>query len=87
MRIVIGLDHAGFALKEDILTYLEGLVHKMLDLVLHNTNPANLPNYAEAVGLAIQRGQAERGILICDSGVGVSVAAKGCRVKEPCSAY
>ena len=84
MRIVIGLDHSGFALKEP---YLEGLVHKVLDLVLHNTNPADLPNYAEAVGLAIQRGQAERGILICDSGVGVSVAAKGCRVKEPCSAY
>jgi ribose 5-phosphate isomerase B len=63
MRIAISLDHTGFALKENIITYLGGLGHKVLDLGPHNTNPVDLPNYAEPVGLAIQRGQAERGIL------------------------
>ncbi|MBI4488245.1 MAG: ribose 5-phosphate isomerase B [Deltaproteobacteria bacterium] len=75
MRIVIGSDHAGFSLKQDIAAYLEGLGHKVLDLGPHNVDPVDFPDYAEAVGLAIQRGQAERGILICGSGVGVSVAA------------
>jgi ribose 5-phosphate isomerase RpiB len=56
MRIVIGLDHVGFALKENIITYLGGLGHKVLDLGPHNTNPVDFPDYAEAVGLAIQRG-------------------------------
>lgn len=75
MRIGIGADHAGFSLKQDIAAYLEGLGHKVLDLGPHSADPVDFPDYAEAVGLAIQRGQAERGILICGSGVGVSVAA------------
>jgi ribose 5-phosphate isomerase B len=75
MRIVIGSDHAGFALKQDIAVYMEGLGHEVLDLGPDNADPVDFPDYAEAAGLAIQEGQAERGILICGSGVGVSVAA------------
>jgi ribose 5-phosphate isomerase B len=74
MRIVIGSDHAGFALKQDIAVYLEGLGHEVLDLGPHNADPVDFPDYAEAAGLTIRGGRAERGILICGSGVGVSVA-------------
>ncbi|MFQ5683289.1 MAG: ribose 5-phosphate isomerase B [Candidatus Binatia bacterium] len=75
MYIAIGSDHAGFSLKQDLASYLEDLGHTVLDLGSHNAEPVDFPDYAEVVSRAIQRGQAERGILICGSGVGVSVAA------------
>jgi len=74
-RIAIGSDHAGFSLKGDITAYLKGLGYEILDLGPHSADPVDFPDYAEAVGHAILRGEAMRGILICGSGVGVSVAA------------
>ena len=74
-RIALGSDHAGFSLKEDIATYIKGLGYEILDLGPHSAEPVDFPDYAEAVGHAILRGEAMRGILICGSGVGVSVAA------------
>ena len=74
-RIAIGSDHAGFSLKGDITTYLEGLGYKILDLGPHSADPVDFPDYAEAVGHAILVGQATRGVLICGSGVGVCIAA------------
>src|SRR6266403_1416405 len=74
-RIAIGSDHAGFSLKGDIAIYLEGLGYKILDLGPHSADPVDFPDYAEAVGHAILMGEATRGVLICGSGVGVSVAA------------
>ena len=74
-RIALGSDHAGFSLKGDIATYIKGLGYEILDLGPHNAEPVDFPDYAEAVGHAILRGEAMRGILICCSGVGVSVAA------------
>jgi ribose 5-phosphate isomerase RpiB len=56
MRIVIGSDHAGFALKQDSAPTWKALGYEVLDLGPHNTNPVDSPNYAEAAGLAIQRG-------------------------------
>src|SRR6266403_3546545 len=74
-RIAIGSDHAGFSLKGDIATYIEGLGYEILDLGPHSADPVDFPDYAEAVGHAILTGEATRGVLICGSGVGVSVAA------------
>ncbi len=75
MRIVIGSDHAGFALKEDLAAVLRKEGHDVLDVGTHSADSVDYPDYAEAVGEAIRVGQAERGILICGSGVGASVAA------------
>lgn len=75
MRIAVGADHAGFLLKEEIATYLKSLGHDVLDVGTHSATPVDYPDYAEAVGSAILRGEAERGLLICGSGVGASVAA------------
>jgi RpiB/LacA/LacB family sugar-phosphate isomerase len=75
MRIVIGSDHAGFELKKQIASYLAGLKHQVVDVGTDSTAPVDYPDYAEAVGMAILEGRAERGVLICGSGVGASVAA------------
>jgi len=75
MRIAIGSDHAGFALKEDLAAYLRELRHQVLDVGTHSTAPVDYPDYAEAVGNAVLDGRAERAVLVCGSGVGASVAA------------
>jgi RpiB/LacA/LacB family sugar-phosphate isomerase len=75
MRIAIGADHAGFALKQELGTYLHELGHAVIDLGTMSKVPVDYPDYAEAIGRAILEGRAEHGVLICGSGVGASVAA------------
>src|SRR5438067_11613628 len=75
MRLVIGSDHAGFQLKEPIGDLLRSLKNVELDSGAFNENPSDDPDFAEAVGRAVLEGKAERGVLICGSGVGASVAA------------
>jgi ribose 5-phosphate isomerase B len=75
MKIVIGSDHAGFQLKGAMGDLLRSLGHEVLDIGAFNENPSDYPDYAEAVGRAVVDKKAERGVLICGSGVGVSVAA------------
>jgi beta-phosphoglucomutase family hydrolase/RpiB/LacA/LacB family sugar-phosphate isomerase len=75
MRIAIGADHAGFPLKQDLSAYLRELGHDILDIGTHSTDPVDYPDYAEALGKTVLDGTAERGVLICGSGVGASVAA------------
>ncbi len=75
MKIVIGSDHAGFALKNAMGDVLRGLGNAVLDVGAFNENPSDYPDFAEAVGRAVLDGRAERGVLICGSGVGASVAA------------
>jgi ribose 5-phosphate isomerase B len=75
MRVVVGSDHAGFPLKQEIAECLRGEGHEVLDVGTHSTAPADYPDSAEAVGNAIRGGRAERGVLICGSGVGASAAA------------
>ena len=75
MKVAVGADHAGFGLKERIKVRLLELQHDALDLGTHSQAPVDYPDFAEAVGLAIREGKAERGILVCGSGVGASVAA------------
>jgi RpiB/LacA/LacB family sugar-phosphate isomerase len=75
MRIAIGADHAGFALKQKLGDYLRELGHEITDAGTVSAEPVDYPDYAEAVGKVILDGRAERGVLICGSGVGASVAA------------
>lgn len=75
MKIAIGSDHAGFEMKEEVRKYMANLGHEVLDLGAYNAEPSDYPDFAEAVGRALMVGNAERGVLICGSGVGVSVAA------------
>ena len=76
MKLVISSDHAGFPLKEDLRAHLAQAGHEMIDLGAYKVEPEDdYPDYAERVALAIKRGDAPRGILICGSGVGVCVAA------------
>ena len=75
MKLVIGSDHAGFALKEEVRANLTKAGHEVIDLGAFNAEPSDYPDFAVMVGQAIRRGDAPRGILICGSGVGVCVAA------------
>lgn len=75
MRVVLGSDHAGFEMKQNLLNYVRGLGHEVLDAGTNSTAPVDYPDYAEAVAVAVRSGKADRGILICGSGVGASVAA------------
>ncbi len=75
MRLVIGSDHAGYLLKQELAEFLRGLGHDVLDVGTNSTAAVDYPDYAEAVALAVRDGKAERGVLICGSGVGACVAA------------
>jgi ribose 5-phosphate isomerase B len=75
MKIVIGSDHAGFQLKNAMGDLVRSLGHEVLDVGAFNENPSDYPDFAEAVGRAVLDGKAERGVLVCGSGVGASVAA------------
>ena len=75
MRITIGSDHAGFELKKALADYLRQQGHELVDVGTDSTAPVDYPDYAEAVAVSVLRGDSERGILICGSGVGASVAA------------
>ncbi len=75
VRLAIGSDHAGFELKEELAAYLAELGHEVENLGTDGTAPVDYPDFAEAVGAAIREGRAERGVLVCGSGVGASVAA------------
>ncbi|HLC35300.1 MAG TPA: ribose 5-phosphate isomerase B [Anaerolineales bacterium] len=75
MRIAIGCDHAGFPLKETVAAVVKMAGHEPLDLGTYNTDRVDYPDYAKKVAKAILEGRAERGILVCGSGVGVCIAA------------
>ena len=75
MQVSIGADHGGFALKIVLLEHLKMLGHEVRDLGTYDSEPVDYPDYARAVANAIIDGRAERGILICGSGVGACVAA------------
>jgi RpiB/LacA/LacB family sugar-phosphate isomerase len=76
VRIAIGGDHAAYDLKRDIKQFLEGEGHQVVDFgTFDPSEPDDYPDFAAAVGGAVRHGSAERGIVICGSGVGASVAA------------
>jgi len=75
MRISIGSDHAGFELKEKLEAHLRAMGHDVSDVGTHNDDSVDYPDLAAAVGTAVAKGEAERGVLVCGSGVGVAIAA------------
>ncbi|MGA9120879.1 MAG: ribose 5-phosphate isomerase B [Bacteroidota bacterium] len=79
MKIAIAADHAGFPLKEWLISELEREGYRLIDLGTHDTTPSDYPDHARDLGHAITNGEADRGILVCGSGVGASVAANKIR--------
>jgi RpiB/LacA/LacB family sugar-phosphate isomerase len=75
MRIAVASDHAGFALKTDVAVALRAAGHDVEDLGTYDERPVDYPDFAEKIGEAVLHGRAERGVLVCGSGVGASVAA------------
>jgi len=76
MRIAVGADHAGVPLNERAITELRKLGHEVIDVGTHDpSQPDDYPDYALAVAEHVTKGRADRGLLICGSGVGVAVAA------------
>lgn len=75
MQIAIGADHAGFPLKEIVIQAVKNTGHTVLDLGAFNIKPSDYPDFALAVGRAVQEGRADRGIILCGSGVGAAIAA------------
>jgi len=74
--VALGADHGGYSLKTELAPWLQSQGYEVLDLGAHSLDPADdYPDFAEATARAVVAGRAERGILICGSGVGASVAA------------
>ncbi len=92
MKIAIGCDHAAYTFKEDIKAYLTEKGHTLIDKGCYSAERADYPDHGIAVGEAVASGEAERGVVICGSGIGISIAAnkvKGVRCalcSEPLSA-
>ena len=75
MKVAVGFDHAGFPLKQTVLQTVHDEGHEPIDLGTNSADPVDFPDYSEKVGRAVQSGEAERGILVCGSGVGACIAA------------
>lgn len=74
-RIPIGSDHAGYPLKEQLVTELRRLGYDPVDLGTHSTESTDYPDYAHAVASQVEHGQAARGVLLCGTGLGMAYAA------------
>ena len=75
MKIAFGCDHGGYDLKEDVLAFLKSRDIEVLDFGTHSTASVDYPNYGRAVGEAVQSKEADLGIIICGTGIGISLAA------------
>ena len=75
MKVAFGCDHAGFSLKETVLAAVRAARHEPIDFGTFSAESVDFPDFTEKVGNAIQRGEAERGILLCGSGIGACIAA------------
>lgn len=75
MKLAIGGDHSGFPMKGPLVAYLESQGHEVTDYGTHNGEPVDFPDITQLVTDAIRSGDAERGILVCGTGVGASIAA------------
>ena len=75
MRIAVGSDHAGFPLKQQVVELLRTMGHEAVDLGTKDTQSVDYPDYALAVAESVVRGQCERGVLVCGTGIGMSIAA------------
>ena len=75
MNIVVGSDHAGFPMKAELLAFLRELGHDVLDVGCYDPQPVDFPDIARKVAAAITSGRAERGLMVCGTGVGASIGA------------
>lgn len=79
MKISLGCDHGGYALKEHIKAYLESKGHEVVDCGTYSTDSCDYPIFGEAAARKVQSGECERGIVICTTGIGISIAANKIR--------
>ena len=80
MRVAIGADHGGYSLKSELVELVSGQGHEVVDVGAHSVDPLDdYPDFAKAVAESLARNQADRGIMVCGSGVGASVAANKVR--------
>ncbi len=75
MKIAVGFDHGGFPLKQTVLDTVRAAGHEPVDMGTDSADSVDFPDFTEKVGRAIQNGEAERGIIVCGSGVGACIAA------------
>jgi ribose 5-phosphate isomerase B len=75
MKVAVGFDHAGFPLKQIVLETVKNSGHEPLDMGTNGPEPVDFPDFTEKVGQAVQSGMAQRGILVCGSGIGACIAA------------
>jgi ribose 5-phosphate isomerase B len=75
MKIAVGCDHGGFPLKDTVIEAVKAAGHEVIDVGAHSAESSDFPDFAKKVGEEIQSGRAERGILICGSGIGAAIAA------------
>ena len=90
MKIALGCDHGGFALKQEVMKTLERLGHEYEDFGCYNTESCDYPDFGAAAARAVSDGRCERGIVICTTGIGISIAAnkiKGVRCGHCADAY
>lgn len=79
MKLVIGGDHAGFHLKSETIDYLRKAGHEVTDVGCFSADPVDFPDVAKSVGTAVSSGAAERGIMVCGTGVGAAIACNKMR--------
>jgi ribose 5-phosphate isomerase B len=79
MKLVIGSDHAGWALKGGVIAHIKALGHEVIDVGSHDPNPVDFPDIARALTAKVLSGEAQRGIMVCGTGVGASIAANKVR--------
>ena len=75
MKIAVGFDHGGFPLKQTVLDTVRAAGHEPIDMGTNSAESVDFPDFTEKVGRAIQNEEAERGIIVCGSGVGACIAA------------
>lgn len=75
MRIYLGADHAGYPLKEGVKASLQAMGHEVVDVGTHGEDSVDYPDYAAQVGEAVARGDADYGVLVCGTGLGMAIAA------------
>ena len=92
MRIAVASDHAGFALKDELAAWLRDSGHVVIDLGTNSTESVDYPEYGGRLARAVASGEAERGVAVCGSGIGISIAVnrnpecRCARVDDPLSA-
>ena len=75
MKIIIGSDHAGYPLKADIISHIESLGHEVIDVGCHSTDPVDFPDIAQDLTDKLLKGEGDRGLMVCGTGVGAAIAA------------